>query len=85
MKTKTLEKGRVYSLESVIEAVRSLRALRFVLCCGSLGSRSITEQSLLFLALLLRPQILKIAKMHEIIVIKFFTMDKGFSDLGKKL
>ena len=36
---------RVNLLESVIEAVRNVRALRFGLSAGSLGSGSITEKS----------------------------------------
>ena len=36
---------RVNLVESFIKAVRSVRALRFGLCAGSLGSGSITEKS----------------------------------------
>ena len=61
-------------LESVIEAVRSIRALRFGLPAGSLGSGSITEKSLLSLAVLLRPQILKFARMHETVVMEYYAL-----------
>ena len=42
MKSKHMA-SRVNSLESVLEAVRSVRTLRFGLSAGSLGSDSITE------------------------------------------
>ena len=62
---------RVNLLESAIKAVRSVRALIFGPSAGSLGSGSKTEQSLLSFALLLRPQILKFARMHEIAIMEY--------------
>ena len=57
--------------ESPLEALRSIRALKFWLYASSLGSGKITEQSLYVESLLLRPQILKFVRMHEIVVMEY--------------